>query len=157
MNLKAIAEKVFPFLFSEVTKEWDSLTPEEQQALIKSGQIGQIIKETISQGTNAVINAISQKLGLSTDQVNTTLVALFTTMGLNLGAAESAIEQKVDNGINQLQTKINSGLQDSEWNSLWEAVTGAAVAIVSHNPVNWITLLTTVGKFVYDKFIRKPH
>lgn len=72
------------------------------------------------------------KLNLPIDQVNTTLIALFTTTGLNLGAAESSVEQKVDNGINQLQTKINSGLQDSEWNSLWEAVTGAAVAIVIH-------------------------
>jgi hypothetical protein len=155
MNLKKIAESVLPFLFGEVTKEWDSLTPAEQQALIHSGQIGQIIKEQIANGPTAVVNAIASQLNLTPDQVNSTLITIFSALGYNLTTTEGTAESKVDAGINQLQAKINSGLSDPDWNALWETVTGTAVSLASKNPVNWLNVISVVGKFVYDKFIKK--
>lgn len=155
MNLKKIAEKVLPFLFSEVTKEWDSLIPEEQQALVHAGQIGQILKEEIAEDEAELLAAIGTKLNLTPDQVNSTLIAIFTALGYDLGAAEATVEQKVSAGIDQIQAKIDAGLSDDDYNALWETVTGTAVSLSSKEPVNWLNIITIIGKFVYDKFIKK--
>ncbi len=134
-------------MYSKLTLVWDSLTQEEKDALIKSGQIGQILKEELANGEAAVVNAISEKLGLTPEEVNTTLLALAKAMGYNAAT--------VTEFIDQLQAKINAGLQDSEWDELWETVTGTLMALESGSPVNWIGLIVGIGKFVYDTFLKK--
>jgi plasmid maintenance system antidote protein VapI len=147
MSIKKIAEKALPFLFSKLTLIWDSLTPEEKDALIQSGQIGQILKEELLNGETAVINAVAAKTGLTPEEVSTTLIALAKTMGYNV--------ETVQQFIDALQSKIDTGLQDKEWEALWETVSGTLMSLASGNPVNWIGLIAAIGKFVYDTFIKR--
>lgn len=151
MSLKTILEKVFPFLFSEVTKAWDSLPADEQSALINSGQIGQILKEELSNGATAVLNAIEKKTGIPADVAEQSLLTLAGHLGYSVTT--------VTDFINQLQAKINTGLSDPDWDALWADLTGTAIAIFSDNVPAAITagvgLLGALGKLIYDKFIKK--
>lgn len=151
MSLKTILEKVFPFLFSEVTKAWDSLPSDQQSALINSGQIGQILKEELSNGAAAVLNAIEQKTGIPEATAEQSLLALAGHLGYSVTT--------VTDFIDQLQAKINAGLSDPDWDALWAGITGTAIAIFSDNIPAAITagvgLLGALGKLIYDKFIKK--
>ena len=92
MSIKKIAEKALPFLFSKLILIWDSLTEEEKDALIQSGQIGQILKEELLNGETAVIDAISVKTGLTPEDVSVTLIALAKTMGYNVKTVQQFID-----------------------------------------------------------------
>jgi hypothetical protein len=147
MSFKTVVEKILPFMFSKLTLIWDELSQEEKDALIKSGQIGQILKEQLANGEAAVVNAISEKLGLTPDEVNKTLLALAKAMRYNVDT--------VSEFIDLLQAKINAGLEDNEWDELWEMVSGTLMAVASGSPINWVGLIAGIGKFVYDTFIKK--
>lgn len=116
MSLKKIAEKILPFLFSKITLIWDSLSQEEKDALIKSGQIGQIIKLELANGAEVVLVAIATKLGLTPVEVESTLLALATAMGYKVTT--------VNEFIDFLQAKIDKGLSDEDWDLLWETISG---------------------------------
>ena len=151
MSLKTIIEKVLPFLFSEVTKVWDNLPSDQQQALINSGQIGQILKEELNNGSQAVLNAIEQKTGIPAATAEAGLLSLASQLGFKVSS--------VDEFISKLQAKINAGLSDPDWDSLWQSVTGVGAAILTGGTTNIVTagigLLSALGKLIYDKYIKK--
>jgi hypothetical protein len=146
MSLKTFLEKLLPFLFDAVERAYDQLPQAQKDALVKSGQFGQIIKTELTAGYAAIVKAASDKLNLSPTEVDSLLLALAKEMSINTTAPSAVIDY--------LQAKVNAGLTDSGWDSLWTTVSGQLAIIVAGGSVSWPTLALGLIEFVYQKFIK---
>ena len=146
MSLKTFLEKILPFLFNAVEKEFDNLPKGEQDALINEGQFGQIIKTEFSKGYAAVEALAVSKLGMTPDGVNTSLIAL--AKKLSIPATTGA------EFITGLQAKVTTIVEDSEWDSFWHNVSGQLMIIAGGGTISWPTLAMGLIQLIYDKFVK---
>ena len=146
MSLKTFLEKILPFLFNAVEKEFDNLPKGEQDALINEGQFGQIIKTEFSKGYAAVEALAVSKLGMTPDGVNTSLIAL--AKKLSIPATTGA------EFITGLQSKVTTIVEDSEWDSFWHNVSGQLMIIAGGGTISWPTLAMGLIQLIYDKFVK---
>ncbi|ASU34431.1 hypothetical protein [Mucilaginibacter xinganensis] len=146
MSLKTFLEKLLPFLFNAVERAYDQLPQSEKDALVKSGQFGQIIKTELTNGYNAIVKVSADKLGLKPAEVDLLLTSLAKEMSINIS--------KPSDIIDALQSKVNAGLTNSGWDSLWTTISGQLAIIVTGGSVSWPTLALGLIEFVYQKFIQ---
>ena len=145
MSLKSIIESIFPFLFNAVERFFDKLPKDQQQALIQAGQFGQVIKKFLNDGYQAIIDE-SEKLGIDSMTADKLLNDLGGKLGLTVKDGADLIDQ--------LQAKVNAGLQDSAWDNLWTSVSGQLAIIIAGGTINWPTLALGLIEFVYRKFVQ---
>ncbi|QTE37462.1 hypothetical protein J3L18_30930 [Mucilaginibacter gossypii] len=145
MSLKSILESIFPFLFNAVERFFDKLPKDQQQSLIQAGQFGQIIKKFLTEGYQAIIDEAG-KIGIDSMTADKLLNDLGGKLGLTVKDGADLIDQ--------LQAKVNAGLQDSAWDNLWTSVSGQLSIIIAGGAINWPTLALGLVEFVYQKFIK---
>ena len=146
MSLKTFFEKLFPFLFDAIEREFDKLPQSEKDALVQSGQFGQIIKTELHNGYDAIVTAASQKIGLDKATVDNLLTSLAAKFKIDVNAPNELVDK--------LQEQVNKGLDDSAWDALWTTVSGQLAVILGGGAVSWPTLALGLVEFVYNKFVK---
>lgn len=147
MSLISILESIFPFLFSALKRSWDNLTPEQQQAIIKSGTIGQYLKNNLTALGGDLVALISNDLNLPKDVVESTLLALAAKLGFT-GTA-------INDAVAFLQNKLQSAKSNEEWNGLLNIILNAGATVLSGGALDWVHIALGLGEWAYQKFIAK--
>lgn len=146
-SIRTSLEKLFPFLFNAIEREWDNLPQVDKDALLKAGQFGQIVKLELSNGYDAIVKAAADELGMNIDQVNQLIVELEKKLNIDAHSPQDFIDK--------LQAYVNKGLEDSAWDNLFHSITSQLAIILSGGKFDWSTLALGLVQFVYEKFIAK--
>ncbi len=147
MNLKKILQKIFPFLFSALQRAWGKLPKDQQDAIVNSGQIGQIIKTNLQTSGANILTFIVLETGLSTETVNELVIALAEKLGHFTKDAIAATEF--------LKTKLKTASSDEEWNGLLTIILNAGATLLSGGVLQWAQIALGLGEWAYQKFIKK--
>jgi len=149
INLKSLLNffsGLYHKLLGDLESDFNDLPKDEQDALIKGGQFGEIVKQNFRNGYHAVLADASHVLGLSEAQADELLVALGKKLGINSQYGFATIDY--------LQSEFNKGLEDSSWDALWTTVSGQLQIILGGGKVNWVTVAIGLTEFVYQKFVK---
>lgn len=143
--LSKILESIFPFLFNALRRAWDSLTTDQQNAVVNSGLIGQFLKNNLTiLGTDAV-NELVKLTGLPADTVTSLLISLAGKLGLTT--------TDVNNAVSYIQGKLSGAASNEEWNGLLQIILQAGASILSGGAVDWVHLALGLAEWAYQKFI----
>ena len=113
--------KVLPFLFSAIEREFDNLKQEDKDALIQAGKFGQIIKEELHNGYDAIIHAAATQLGLIGVGVIAAIYYFYTKMKGNTAAASLGAGSPDNRGVwaaddDALYKKFRAMFKDGDLN-----------------------------------------
>lgn len=146
MSLKTLLEKILPFLFSAVEREFDKLPSDQKASLINQGQFGQIIKTELMNGYDAIVKVAADKLDYTEEQVSDLVTALAKKFGVPINAPNEFIDH--------LQNEVNDSMEDSAWDALWTNVSGQLMIIAGGGAISWPALAFGLIQFVYQRYIQ---
>lgn len=146
MSIKTIFEKLLPFLFTAAERMYDGLPQAQKEALLKSGQFGQVLKTELANGYAAVSAVATKQLGLTSAQVDALVTSLAAEMNIYITQPSDLIDI--------LQAKVNAGMTDSSWDSLWTTVSGQLAIVLTGGTISWPVLALGLLEFVYQKLIK---
>lgn len=135
----------FSTLLAGAKKGFNALSPVQQQALINGVNIAQIIKENYAKGEASVVSLISQKTGLPADAVSTAILAIAKDAGVNVTSVQAYLDT--------LANKIQSGITDNNWNSLFSDIAAFGASYLSTGSLNWVSLSLGLIEFAYQHFV----
>jgi hypothetical protein len=132
----------FIHLLSGAKTAFNELSPEQQQALINGVNISQIIKENYSKGETAVVELIATQTGLPNDVVAASILAIAKDAGINITSVQGYLDALAD--------KVQAGITDNGWNSLFSDIAAFGASWLSTGSLNWISLSMGLIEFVYQ-------
>ena len=135
----------FSHLLSGAKTAYDELSPEQQQALINGVNISQILKESYSEGETAVVNLIVTQTGLPADVVTQGILAIAKDAGINVTSVQGYLDALAD--------RVQAGITDNGWNSLFSDVAAFGASWLSTGSLNWASLAMGLIEFTYQHFI----
>lgn len=145
-NILKFLEGIFPFLFSALKRSYDSLSKEQQQALVNSGMIGQFLKNNLAMIGADLTTLIAKQTGLTEQEVSDTLIHLASTFGLNTTAVNDAVKF--------LQDKLSGAASSAEWNGILTIILNAGATFLSGGSLDWAHIAIGIGEWVYNTFIK---
>lgn len=147
--ISKILESIFPFLFNALKRAWDSLSPDQQNAITNSGIIGQYLKNNLNALSGDLISAITKATGLDGSIVESTLISIAE----KLGSEATGADQTAANAVTFIQTKLSSASSDEEWNGLLQIILNAGATILTGGGLNWAHLALGIAEWAYRQFI----
>jgi hypothetical protein len=147
MSLKTFLQKIFPFLFKAMQRSWNKLPKDQQDAIVKSGKIGQLIKTNLDIAGSKLITLIALETGLSEVTVGEILINLSKKFGNDTAYADSAAVY--------LQRKLMQASSDEEWNGLLTIILNAGATLLTGGALQWAQIAIGLGEWAYQKFIKK--
>ena len=139
-------EGIFPFLFSALRRAYDNLSTDQQQALVNSGMIGQLLKNNLTILGNDLVTLIAKQTGLTEQQISDTLIHLAGQLGLNTTSVNDAVAF--------LQNKLTSVASNSEWNGILTIILNVGATFLSGGSLDWVHIAIGIGEWVYQHFIQ---
>jgi hypothetical protein len=137
----------FVHLFAGAQKGFEEMPADQQEQVIQGVNIAQILKENYTKGETAVVTLIAEKTSLPIDIAATAILAIAKDNGINTTS--------VQDYLNHLADKIQAGITDNHWNSLWETAAKFAASYLSNGSVNWVTLGMGVIEYVLQTIVKK--
>lgn len=146
MSLKTFLQKLFPFLFKAMQRAWDALPGYQQDAVLNSGTIGQILKTNLDTATEELIALIIKKTGLPAYYVDDVLIGLARVFGYQTNSVNDATAY--------LQKKLSGAASNEEWNGLLTIILNAGATLLTGGTLKWAQIAIGLGEWAYQKFIK---
>jgi|GEM_PF-3514296 hypothetical protein len=146
-RLLASIGSIITNLLNGAKKGYQSLPADQQDAIVKGVNISQILKSSYAQGETAVVNLVASKVGVSPDIASAAILAIAEASGIKTG--------KIQDYLDSIANKVQDGVTDNEWNSLWQTGAQFAASYLSGGSLNWVSLSLGVIEFAYQHFIKK--
>lgn len=144
-KLIAAIGSFFEHLLSGAKTAFDNLPPDQQQALINGVNISQIIKENYTKGETAVVQLIADKTGLPSDVITQAILAIAKDAGINVTSVQAYLDSLAD--------KVQAGITDNGWNSLFSDIAAFGASWLSTGSLNWVSLSIGLIEWAYQHFI----
>jgi hypothetical protein len=144
-SLLAAIGGFFANLVSGARGAFNKLSPDQQKALIDGTNISQILKENYKQGESSVLALITKTTGIPTDVATQVILAIAKDAGVNVTS--------VQDYLNHLADKVQSGITDNGWNALFSDIAAFGASWLSTGSLNWVSLGMGLVEFVYIHFI----
>ena len=144
---KLIAEigEFFGSLFNGAKKAFNSLSHEQQQALINGVNVSQIIKEGYAKGEAYVVAEIAKVTGLSADVITPLILSIAKDAGINVTSVQAYLDA--------IANKVQAGITDNGWNNLFSDIASFAASWLSTGTLNWASLAIGLVEFAYQHFL----
>lgn len=139
-------EGIFPFLFSALKRSYDSLSTAQQQALVNSGTIGQLLKNNLTAVGTDLATLVAKETGLTEQEASDTLIHLAATFGLTTTVLNDA--------VSFLQSKLTSAASNPEWNGILNIILNAGATFLSGGSLDWAHIAIGIGEWVFQTFIK---
>lgn len=134
-------------LLDGAKKGFQAMPVDQQQAVIQGVNVSQILKENYAQGEAAVVKLVADKVGVSPDIATAAILAIAEASGIKTG--------KIQDYLDNIANKVQAGVTDNEWNSLWQTGAQFAASYLSGGKLNWVALSLGIVEFAYSHFIKK--
>jgi len=133
-------------LFTGAKNAFNDLPKEQQDAIIQGVNISQLLKEGYKEGAGYVLAEIETKLNIPADVATQLLLTVFKDMGINV--------TKVQDGLDQIADKVQAGITDNNWNSLWQIGAKSAAQWLSQGKLDWVSLAMGLVEWAYLHFLK---
>lgn len=135
-------------LFTGAKNAFNDLPPQQQQDIINGVNISQIIKDGYTKGEQFVVDEVSKTLNLPVDVTQQVILTGLKDIGINVTSIQA--------GFDQLAAKIQAGITDTHWNSLWQTVASSAAQWLSTGSLNWVSLAMGLIEWAFQHFVKAP-
>lgn len=136
----------FSHLVSGAKSAFSDLPKEQQDAIIQGVNISQILKDGYTKGVDAVLAEIQSKLNIPVDVATILLQTALKDVGID--------EADLGVGFGKLADKIQAGITDNHWNSLWQTVAKSAAQWLSIGKVDWVSLSMGLIEWSFQRFVK---
>lgn len=133
-------------LFTGAKNAFDELTPAQQQAIVQGVNISQILKDGYTKGVDFVLGEIETQLTIPQDVATQLLQTALKDIGIN--------ETDLQTGFNKLADKVQAGVTQTGWNSLWQTIASSAAQWLSTGSLNWVSLAMGLVEWVYQNMVK---
>jgi len=134
-------------LLNGAKKGFQAMPADQQQAVIQGVNISQILKENYAKGEAAVVQLVSDKVGVSSEIANAAILAIASASGIKTG--------KIQDYLDSIANKVQAGVTDNEWNSLWQTAAQFGASYLTSGKLDWVSLSLGIVEFAYQHFIKK--
>jgi hypothetical protein len=138
----------FAHLLNGAKSAFDELPKQQQDAIIQGVNISQILKDGYTKGVAFVLSEIEAKLNIPEDVATQLLQTALKDIGIN--------EADLQTGFAKLADKLQSGVTDNNWNSLWQTVASSAAQWLSTGSLNWVSLAMGLIEWAFQHFVKAP-
>lgn len=145
-SLLAAIGGFFSHLVSGAKSAFSDLPKEQQDAIIQGVNISQILKDGYTKGVDAVLSEIQSKLNIPVDVATILLQTALKDVGID--------EADLEIGFGKLADKIQAGITDNHWNSLWQTVAKSAAQWLSIGKVDWVSLSMGLIEWSFQRFVK---
>lgn len=135
-------------LFTGAKNAFEELPPQTQQDIINGVNISQIIKDGYAKGEQFVVDEVSKTLNLPVDVTQQVILTGLKDIGINVTSIQT--------GFDQLAAKIQAGITDTNWNSLWQTLASSAAQWLSTGSLNWVSLAMGLIEWAFQHFVKAP-
>ncbi len=136
---------IFTGLFTSAKKEFNNLSQAQQTALINGVNVSQIIKGGYAKGEAYVVAEVSTLTGLDTADATQLILSIAKDAGVNTTSVQAYLDTLAD--------KVQAGITDNGWNSLFSDIASFAASWLSTGSINWATLAIGLVEFAYQHFV----
>lgn len=136
----------FSHLVSGAKSAFSELPKEQQDALIQGVNVSQIMKDGYTKGVDFVLGEIDAKLHIPADTGKVLLQVALKDVGID--------EADLQVGFDKLADKVQAGITDNHWNSLWQTVAKSAAQWLSIGSLNWVSLSMGLIEWVFFRFVK---
>ena len=134
-------------LFNNTKKDFNNLTPDQQKAAIDAAHISQIIKTGYTKGEQWVLGQITAITGLPSDVAEQTVLSIAKDAGVNTTSVQEY--------LNHIADKIQSGITDNHYNALFEDAAKFATTYLTQGKLDWLSLGLGLVVYAYQVFVKK--
>jgi len=136
----------FSHLVSGAKTAFSQLPKEQQDAIIQGVNISQILKDGYTKGVDFVLGEIEAKLNIPADVAKILLQTALKDVGID--------EADLQTGFNKLADKLQAGVTDTHWNSLWQTIASSAAQWLSTGSLNWVSLAMGLIEWAFQRFVK---
>lgn len=136
----------FAHLVTGAKSAYDELPKEQQDALVQGVNISELMKQGYTKGGDWLLGQIETKLSIPPDVATQLLLTVLKDMGINV--------TKVQDGLDQLANKVQAGITDNNWNSLWQLGAKSAAQWLSQGKLDWVSLSMGLVEWALQHFLK---
>lgn len=127
---------------------WEKLSPEVQEALIKSSSVVAVINSIIDQTPSFILDVILNKVGISKEKLHEILVQVANVLNIAKDENDSDIVVLLGNVKDKL-----ASLDGGDWEGYSETLANF-IALYNTPQETTFSVIASVMKFVYESFVR---
>lgn len=136
----------FAHLVSGAKTAFSALPKAQQDAIIQGVNISQILKDGYTKGVDFVLGEIETKLSIPADVATILLQTALKDVGID--------EADLEVGFGKLADKIQSGITDNNWNSIWQTIAKSAAQWLSVGKLDWVSLSMGLVEWALQRFVK---
>lgn len=136
----------FAHLVSGAKTAFSQLPKEQQDAIIQGVNISQILKDGYTKGVAFVLGEIEAKLNIPEDVATILLQSALKDIGID--------EADLQTGFNKLKDRIQAGVTDTHYNSLWQTIASSAAQWLSTGSLGWVSLAMGLLEWAFQRFVK---
>lgn len=136
----------FSHLVSGAKSAFSELPKEQQDAIIHGVNVSQIMKDGYTKGIDFVLGELDTKLHIPADTGKVLLQVALKDVGID--------EADLQAGFDKLADKVQAGITDNHWNSLWQTVAKSAAQWLSIGSINWVSLSMGLIEWGFQRFVK---